>query len=576
MTHRPDRPAQPHGAATGDRSPRRARAPAADDRRRRGARARTRCSAAACSARTRTCASAGEPGRSRPRRSRPRSGRPPPTPTRPAHRRRRRSTYDAGGAEPDRLRHRRDVRGQRPGLLHPERPDRLHDVAARAGPRLRLGHAQVVPGVLEPAQRLLRRRDDRARRVRPRRRPRPPRQLRRAIRTTRTPSSRPSRGPSRRPAGTCTRSGAATWRRSSSSTTCRPGPPSTRPAWTSPPILTLSASSTAVTRRRLDDADRDAQGRRLRLVPAARRQPDHGRTVTLQRRAAGDDDLGDRRDDAGRRGRRHLRDARCRRARTPTTARCSRRPSSEGINGDTSPTVRVVVFSQCESVAVRRRASTRHASDQEGRTPMRSARCEHRRAGRCWPSSLVATIVAACDSAERGGSAGGSAAAPTRPGPTAEPTAIGGARDRHPERVRRVLGRPGADGQRRTVDARQRATVGDAGGRGRRAGDRTARLVHLARRRVGQPVAARDPAHGRRRRAADRHDRRRRGRRRLVRPSRAGRDDRRQRAPSRWARPPARRWPLPRPPPGTWSVQVTVRFANDLGSATYYWRLTVR
>ena len=27
---------------------------------------------------------------------------------------------------------------------------------------------------------------------------------------------------------------------------------------------------------------------------------------------------------------------------------------------------------------------------------------------------------------------------------------------------------------------------------------------------------------------------------------------------------------------GTWSVQVTVRFANDLGSATYYWRLTVR
>jgi hypothetical protein len=30
------------------------------------------------------------------------------------------------------------------------------------------------------------------------------------------------------------------------------------------------------------------------------------------------------------------------------------------------------------------------------------------------------------------------------------------------------------------------------------------------------------------------------------------------------------------PATGTWSVQVTVRFANDLGSATYYWRLTVR
>jgi hypothetical protein len=30
------------------------------------------------------------------------------------------------------------------------------------------------------------------------------------------------------------------------------------------------------------------------------------------------------------------------------------------------------------------------------------------------------------------------------------------------------------------------------------------------------------------------------------------------------------------PGTGTWSVQVTVRFANDLGSAAYYWRLTVR
>ena len=30
------------------------------------------------------------------------------------------------------------------------------------------------------------------------------------------------------------------------------------------------------------------------------------------------------------------------------------------------------------------------------------------------------------------------------------------------------------------------------------------------------------------------------------------------------------------PAAGSWSVQVSVRFANDLGSATYYWRLTVR
>ena len=29
------------------------------------------------------------------------------------------------------------------------------------------------------------------------------------------------------------------------------------------------------------------------------------------------------------------------------------------------------------------------------------------------------------------------------------------------------------------------------------------------------------------------------------------------------------------PPPGTWSAQVSVWFADDLGSATYYWRLDV-
>jgi hypothetical protein len=30
------------------------------------------------------------------------------------------------------------------------------------------------------------------------------------------------------------------------------------------------------------------------------------------------------------------------------------------------------------------------------------------------------------------------------------------------------------------------------------------------------------------------------------------------------------------PGPGTWSVQLIVRFAGDLGSATYYWQLAVR
>ncbi len=30
------------------------------------------------------------------------------------------------------------------------------------------------------------------------------------------------------------------------------------------------------------------------------------------------------------------------------------------------------------------------------------------------------------------------------------------------------------------------------------------------------------------------------------------------------------------PAPGAWSVQVAIRFADDLGSAAYYWQLTVR
>jgi hypothetical protein len=30
------------------------------------------------------------------------------------------------------------------------------------------------------------------------------------------------------------------------------------------------------------------------------------------------------------------------------------------------------------------------------------------------------------------------------------------------------------------------------------------------------------------------------------------------------------------PGPGSWSVQVLVRFADELGSASYYWQLTVR
>ncbi len=55
-----------------------------------------------------------------------------------------------GRTEPDRLRSRRDVWGQWSRLLHANPTDQLHHVAPRAGPRLRLGHAQVVPGLQPP------------------------------------------------------------------------------------------------------------------------------------------------------------------------------------------------------------------------------------------------------------------------------------------------------------------------------------------------------------------------------------------------------------------------------------------
>ena len=137
-----------------------------------------------------------------------------------------------GRNEPDRLRRRRHVRRRTGSPASPATPRRLHDVAPRAGPRLRLGHAQVVPVVREPAERLLRRRDDRARRVRPRRGPRSPRQLRGRARLRRR--RRPDRlaGEARRRAGTRTASGPATSPRSSASTTSRARPRSTRPAST--------------------------------------------------------------------------------------------------------------------------------------------------------------------------------------------------------------------------------------------------------------------------------------------------------------------------------------------------------
>ena len=193
-----------------------------------------------------------------------------------------------------------------------------------------------------------------------------------------------------------------------------------------------------------------------------------------------------------------------RHARTPSTARSSRPRRARA----STATPRRRSASRVQPVRVaspaRRRASTRHASDQEG-----GSRCDLAVRGpagrRCWPSSLVATIVAACDSAGRGGSAAHPRAR-RRARADRRADRDGGARDRHSDRVR-PSGRPG----RRAAPARRRrrrpppsATLAAEGGD---PVDRPAGLVHLDRRRLRQPVAARRPDHGRRRRAADRHAR---------------------------------------------------------------------
>ena len=249
---------------------------------------RIRRSAAVSSPRTRRSSSPGAPARSR----RPRSG-PRSTPRRPTRPRRRASkaatfAYDGGRPEPDRLRGRRDLRRQRPRLLHAERARRLHDVAPRAGPRLRLGHAQVVPGV-----------HDRARTAATTRRP--SRSTSSATSrvstttsttpttaTTRTRSCRPSRGPSRRPAGTRTPSGRATrptlQRRYDLASLVDevldlPEPHDDADARRLAGLGRL---------RRLHDADRRPADRRERRAtassPATR---SCGRTVSLQRRVTG-------------------------------------------------------------------------------------------------------------------------------------------------------------------------------------------------------------------------------------------------------------------------------------------------
>ena len=251
--------------------------------------------------------SAGAPARSRPPPSRPRSRPPRPTPTRPAPRRPRRSPTTP--AAPTRSATAPGATCGVNGLacFTRDAPNGFTMWLREQGHVFDWGTLKWCQAYTTPAERLLRRRDDRARRVRARRGPRPPRATTPTTRTTATPSSRPSRGRSRRRLEHARRSGAATWRPSSSSTTCT--------AWTAKystcldlaTVLTLAASSTVDRRRRLGDVDRDAQGRLDSVPTASGGNPIGGRTVTLQRRAAGHDDLGHRRRDGRRRGRRHLR-----------------------------------------------------------------------------------------------------------------------------------------------------------------------------------------------------------------------------------------------------------------------------
>ena len=240
----------------------------------------TRSSAAAGSPRTRSCPSAGA------------SGAEPPTAIKTAIRAaaddvngqsrasqgRRRSPTQLGG-QPDRLRH-GHLRRERHRLLHPERAERLHDVAPRARPRLRLGHAPLVPDA-----------DDRRRTAATTRRPSPStssgtsRSLTitsttRMTATTRTPSSRRSRGRNRRPGTNSTPSGRATRPPSSCSTTSP-----TRVIAVSRRCLDLATVLTtraarARRRWRHRHVHRDAQGRRPtpRTTGSARTRRPSGRS----------------------------------------------------------------------------------------------------------------------------------------------------------------------------------------------------------------------------------------------------------------------------------------------------------
>ena len=219
--------------------------------------------------------------------------------------------------------------------------------------------------------------------------------------------------------------------------------------------------------------------------PQPARRPDRQPPAPRHR----DDGLGRRRDHVGRPELGHLRRRGPPRDRL-RVPRGLRRPGHEGLKGATSATFRVVVAGCAGSTCplappaaaapagrpeARRDRSTRRRAVARRLALASPSSCRSRRARARWPAEPVperspARHDRAADAA--------AAATPAPRDPTAEPDARRSARRTPPAAL--------------------------AGRRGRRPGRRAARLVHLGRRRVGQPVAAGRAGRRRRGRAVDR------------------------------------------------------------------------
>ena len=307
-------------------------------------------------------------------------------------------------------------------------------------------------------------------------------------------------------------------------------------------VLTLERLTGLHPERRLGDADGDAQGRRLRLLRSSRRKRGLGADRHAPTPRARRDGVDDDRHDAERVRRGHVFLA-------PTADlghRVSRRVRDAHDRGHQRGLV--VHRARLRRLLHRGRRQARRA-----RWPpmllMVGARSTMARSAARWILVLlVASLLASgCEPAGSSGPSA-SAAATDRDADRIPSTTVG------PTPATATPGssvhRPNHPSRHRPSKAATRWPASSVRSPGATAG-RTAR---------GCPGA---PIDRRSRRAVDRRDRRRRPRCRVDRAARRGRDDERD-----WRRR-ARRGPariaFPAPPPGTWSVQVTVEFAAGPG-----------